>query len=87
VNCFLKRLPVDTLEGYMENREMTEITYRVPNMSCEHCRHAVSSELSRVAGVASVDVDLQSKAVTVRGSYLDDVALRSAIEEAGYEAA
>ncbi len=66
---------------------MAEITYLVPDMSCEHCKHAVSSEVSRVAGVASVDVDLESKAVTVRGSDLDDVALRSAIEEAGYEAA
>jgi copper chaperone len=40
-----------------------------------------------VAGVESVDVDLDTKLVTVRGSNLDDAALRGAIEEAGYEAA
>jgi copper chaperone CopZ len=34
-----------------------------------------------------VDVDLDSKLVTVRGHELDDMALRAAIEEAGYEAA
>jgi copper chaperone CopZ len=34
-----------------------------------------------------VDVDLDTKVVTVRGHDLDDVALRAAIEEAGYEAA
>ena len=65
---------------------MSEITYTVPGMSCGHCEHAVSSELSRVAGVESVDVDLESKHVTVRGHELDDPALRAAIEEAGYEA-
>ena len=66
---------------------MSEITYAVPDMSCGHCKQAVSSELGEVAGVDSVDVDLDTKLVTVRGHDLDDVALRAAIDEAGYEAA
>jgi copper chaperone len=61
-------------------------TYRVPGMSCDHCRAAVSEELSAVAGVESVGVDLETKLVTVSGSSLDDAALRAAIDEAGYEA-
>jgi copper chaperone len=65
---------------------MEEITYSVPGMSCAHCEHAVSSELSKVEGVASVDVDLNTKLVVVHGSDLDDGALRAAIDEAGYEA-
>jgi copper chaperone len=65
---------------------MSEITYSVPGMSCEHCKHAVTSELGNTAGVESVDVDLATKIVTVRGQRLDDAALRAAIEEAGYEA-
>jgi len=65
---------------------MSEITYRVPGMSCGHCRAAVESEVGAVAGVAAVDVDLETKLVTVRGSDLDDAALRAAIDEAGYEA-
>jgi copper chaperone len=69
---------------------MTEITYTVPNMSCGHCKQAVSAELSHVAGVDSVDVDLDvdldTKLVTVRGHGLDDAALRAAIDEAGYGA-
>jgi copper chaperone len=63
-----------------------EITYSVPGMSCAHCEHAVSSELSKVEGVASVDVDLNTKLVVVHGSDLDDGALRAAIDEAGYDA-
>ena len=66
---------------------MEQITYTVPGMSCGHCKQAVTSELSDVAGVDSVDVDLDTKLVTVHGSDLDDVALRAAIDEAGYEAA
>ena len=56
-------------------------------MSCAHCEHAVSSGLHTVPGVESVEVDLETKLVIVRGEGLDDTALRAAIEEAGYEAA
>jgi copper chaperone CopZ len=63
-----------------------EIIYTVPGMSCAHCTHAVSAELHTVAGVADVRVDLDTKRVVVRGSELDDGALREAIIEAGYEA-
>ena len=63
------------------------ITYAVPGMHCGHCKQAVTSEVSAVAGVESVEVDLESKRVTVRGERLSDAALREAIDEAGYEAA
>lgn len=63
------------------------ITYIVPGMTCDHCQKAVSTELGSVAGVAEVDVNLKTKLVTVSGDALDDVALRAAIQEAGYEVA
>jgi copper chaperone len=63
------------------------ITYIVPGMSCVHCRAAVTDELTEVEGVHQVDVDLESKRVTVSGRGLDDATLRAAIDEAGYEAA
>lgn len=62
------------------------LTLAVPGMTCGHCRKAVTDEVSRVAGVESVDVDLGSKRVTVVGSGLDEEAVRAAIDEAGYEA-
>lgn len=62
------------------------ITYRVPGMTCDHCTRAVSSELGAVAGVARVEVNLDTKLVTVTGEGLDDAQLRAAIDEAGYEA-
>jgi copper chaperone len=63
------------------------ITYTVPGMSCDHCKHAVTEELTGVHGVSSVEVDLETKLVTVTGEPLDDSALRAAIVEAGYQAA
>lgn len=62
-------------------------TYNVPGMHCGHCERAVSGELSAVPGVRSVDVELETKLVTVQGEDLDDGALRAAIDEAGYEVA
>ena len=60
-------------------------TYNVPDMSCGHCRDAITHELRAVQGVETVDVDLDAKLVVVSGGELDDTAVRKAIEEAGYE--
>lgn len=65
---------------------MTDITYRVPGMSCGHCRAAITAEVTAVAGVDSVEVDLDTKLVRITGENLDDAALLAAIDEAGYEA-
>ena len=48
---------------------------------------SIREEVSEVEGVEDVAVDLDTKLVTIRGRALDDVALRAAIAEAGYEAA
>jgi copper chaperone len=66
---------------------MGELTYTVPGMSCEHCRAAVREEISKVAGVSAVEVDLESKRVVVRGEAVEDDAVRAAIDEAGYDVA
>ena len=64
-----------------------DITYRVEEMTCAHCEQAVSRGLSLVQGVESVDIDLDTKRVTVTGVGLDDTDPRRAISDAGYEAA
>ena len=63
------------------------VTYSVPAIHCAHCAMSIREEVSEVDGVDEVDVDLEAKVVTVRGSELDDTALRAAIHEAGYDAA
>ena len=62
------------------------LTYSVPGMSCGHCKVAVTDEVTEVAGVAAVDVDLDTKLVRVSGADLDEGAVVAAIGEAGYEA-
>jgi copper chaperone len=63
------------------------LEYTVSGMSCGHCEAAVKEEVSALEGIESVDVDLTTKLVVVRGEGLDDAAIRAAIDEAGYEAA
>jgi copper chaperone CopZ len=46
---------------------------------------AITSEVAAVAGVRSVDVDLEAKTVTVVGDSLDDDAVVAAIDDAGYD--
>ncbi len=67
---------------------MNEQIYRVPGVSCGHCVRAITEELTKLPGVAEVDVNLDSKLVTVRhdGSVSDDQ-IRGGIAEAGYDIA
>ncbi len=69
-----------------ETHSTDTATYAVAGMTCEHCRIAVTEEVTKVAGVASVDVDLGTKLVRVRGSAVDEAAVVAAIDEAGYDA-
>ena len=65
----------------------TTHVYSVPAIHCAHCATSIREEVSEVEGVEDVAVDLGTKLVTISGRALDDVALRAAIAEAGYEAA
>lgn len=67
---------------------MTEKTYRVPDISCEHCVRAITDELTRINGVEVVNVDLASKNVVVRyGDNVTEDEIITGIEDAGYEVA
>jgi copper chaperone len=60
--------------------------YTVYGMTCDHCVLSVTEEVSGVAGVASVDVDLDSGRLAVTGAGYSDDAVKAAVAEAGYEA-
>jgi copper chaperone len=65
---------------------MSTETYNVPDISCDHCVEAITGAVSPLDGVESVDVSVDDKSVTVTGSF-DDAAVRSAIDDAGYDIA
>lgn len=60
----------------------------VTGMTCEHCVHAVTEELTGLDGVTDVRVELVSggdSPVTILSETLiDPVAIAAAIDEAGY---
>jgi copper chaperone len=64
----------------------TTSTFQVAGMTCGHCVSSVQSEVSAIAGVIDVDVDLATGQVTVTSDTpVEADAVRSAVEEAGYE--
>lgn len=63
------------------------LTYTVPAVHCSHCAQSIEEEVSEVPGVESVEVDLETKRVTVGGVEISDALVRAAIREAGYEPA
>ena len=66
---------------------MSTVTYNVPGVSCAHCQASITREVETVAGVETVEVDLEAKTVSVTGEELDEQAIIAAIDEAGYEVA
>jgi copper ion binding protein len=67
---------------------MSESTYTVTGMTCNHCVASVTEEISEIDGVTDVAVDLPTGAVKVTSTKpIDDAAIRAAVEEAGYQLA
>ena len=67
---------------------MNTICYSVPNISCNHCVMHVQKALQPLEGVKKVDVDLETKSVTVEfDSPATDLQLRAALAEIVYPAA
>ncbi len=62
-----------------------EKVLRVNGMTCGHCKASVEEVLSKLGGVDSVDVNLDSKEVRVVGEGLKDEDLKAAIEEIGFD--
>jgi copper chaperone CopZ len=63
--------------------------FQVQGMTCGHCVHAVTEELTALGGVEQVAVDLVAgdvSTVTVHSAQpLAEDAVRAAVDEAGYE--
>ena len=61
-------------------------TYTVAGMTCGHCVSSVTEEIQEIPGVESVEVVLETGAVTVTSAEpIDDAAVKAAVEEAGYQ--
>jgi len=68
---------------------VTTTVIDVQGMTCGNCVKHVTEELTGLAGVSGVDVDLHAGGVSpvtvTSADPLDEAALREAVDEAGYE--
>jgi len=66
---------------------MTSVKYSIPNISCNHCVHTIKSELSELAGVKSVEPDVQTKtAVIVFDDPATEERIKALLAEINYPA-
>lgn len=64
---------------------MARKSFKVPNISCEHCTRTIKREVGALPGVSAVEEDVESKEVTV--VYEGEKTLEKVIEtlkEIGY---
>lgn len=67
---------------------MSTVTVAVTGMTCGHCATSVREEVGGIPGVTAVHVDLASGRVTIDSERsVDTHAIKSAVEEAGYQLA
>ncbi|QQK07384.1 heavy-metal-associated domain-containing protein [Miniphocaeibacter halophilus] len=57
----------------------------VSGMTCSHCEKSVKEALGNLKGVKNVNVDLNTKVVTVEGDNLEDTVLKDAVESIGFD--
>ena len=59
--------------------------FSVPEISCDHCKSTIVNTLSSVENIESVDVDVQTKNVTLESSEEINLDLvKSLLDEQGY---
>ena len=65
---------------------MSEITLVAPDISCDHCKHTIETELTTLAGVERVEVEPPAKTVHVvyDQAVVDEPAIRTRLDDIGY---
>ena len=67
---------------------MLQKTVHVDGMSCDHCIHAVTEEISKILGVTGVDIDLHAGGISpvtiAADNEISDTDIAAAVDEAGY---
>jgi len=74
--------------NHHEETFMKTVTYSVPNISCRHCTHTITMELSEIEGVSKVDADVQTQLVTIEfDDPVTEEILKQTLAEINYPAA
>ena len=66
----------------------TTQTYTVTGMTCGHCVASVTEEVQEISGVEKIDIVLETGSLTITSAEpVDDAAVKTAVEGAGYQLA
>lgn len=66
---------------------MNTSEYHVTGMTCGHCEMSIREEVSTVPGVQEIQISAQTgKLVITSTEEVDDTAVITAVDEAGYQA-
>jgi uncharacterized protein len=82
VQKYLVRKKISTVEI---KSDMNEKTVKVSGMTCNHCKTNVHNNLSAIAGIENIEIDLESGKVKMTGEDIDLEKVKSKVESIGYE--
>jgi len=65
---------------------MPALTLVAPDISCDHCKHTIETELAALAGIAEVQVEPSARTVRVvyDQTLIAEPAIRARLDEIGY---
>lgn len=68
---------------------MESTTLVAPEISCEHCQHAIEGAVGKLAGVSQVHVDIPTKSVRIDYDprIIDLAKIEEVLDETGYPVA
>ncbi|GAB4249058.1 MAG: copper chaperone CopZ [Thermoleophilia bacterium] len=68
---------------------MTKKTYKVPDVSCGHCKAAIEKRLGAMGGIERVHVDVDEKTVDVAfdENMVTEESVKEALADEGYPVA
>ncbi|MFQ5947263.1 MAG: heavy-metal-associated domain-containing protein [Acidimicrobiia bacterium] len=68
---------------------MTHLTFSVPDIHCDHCKHSIEQAVGGLGGVDKVEVQIEQRTVHVEfdESMTGRDTIVEAIEDQGYEVA
>ncbi|HEX6539802.1 MAG TPA: heavy-metal-associated domain-containing protein [Candidatus Dormibacteraeota bacterium] len=68
---------------------MSEITLTAPDISCDHCKRTIETELAGLDGIQRVEVQPPAKSVHVvfDGGVIDEPSIAAKLDDIGYPVA
>lgn len=82
------------VQKYVKNRkiaaskieiDMAETIVKVSGMTCNHCKANVENNLSSIAGIDNIEIDLESGKVKMTGDDIDLSEVKTKVESIGYQ--